>query len=236
MSELIYMDDGTILLPSNSDPATHGHVARGWLRYSVGLDLGGRGEDPSALVVLKSESKPYYTGRGWEQALTEPQYTVVFTETLHTPEATDVVDWLVKRLGQLKNWRLAVDGSGLGGPVVSMIEQAGIAVTSVTMTAGSSINRKGSRVTCSKNVLFENAASLFETGQLIIAHDLPEKQALMNEIQSVQLAMTSAGNLVLQGGGRGHHADRFVAMSLALLNETHLGTRQMIVSDLRGYY
>lgn len=48
--------------------------------------------------------------------------------------------------------------------------------------------------------------------------------------------MTSAGNLVLQGGGRGHHADRFVAMSLALLNETHLGTRQMIVSDLRGYY
>lgn len=234
--EVVERADGTLVLPSNADPACAMHQVLGWRRLSVGLDIGGRGDDPSALVIVRSECRPFFTGRGFEQALGLPRYTVVFSETVKCAEATDVVDWLARRLQQLKNWSLTADSSGLGGPVISMIEAAKIPVTAVTMTAGSALNRKGNRVTCSKSILFENAASLLETGQLQIAHNLPERQELMNEITSVEFKETSAGNLVLQGGGRGHHADRFVGLCLALLHETHIGGQRFTTSKIANYW
>ena len=38
---------------------------------------------------------------------------------------------------------------------------------------------------------------------------------LITEIASFELAPTPAGNLVLQGGGKGHHAGMAVALALA---------------------
>ena len=234
--ELIESDDGTLIMPTSSDPAAAGHSVKGFRRYAVGLDVGGRGEDPSALAIIKAESRPFMTGRGWEQALTAPEYTVVYTETAKLDEAVDVIDWVASILRKLKNWTLTMDATGMGAPLVGLFEQAKVPVNAVTMTAGSSINRKGNRITCSKNVLFENAATCLENGSLRIAHDLPEKEELIRESTSVEFKMTSAGNLTLQGGGRGHHADRFVAMCLALLSETHFAPRSIEVSHLRGYW
>ena len=117
MSDLIELEHGALVLPTNADPAGAGHRRVGWRRFAVGLDVGGRGDDPSALCIIKSESRPFLTGHGWEQALTPPQYSVVFTETMRCAEATDVVEWVVGRLGQLKNWRFIFDASGLGAPL-----------------------------------------------------------------------------------------------------------------------
>ena len=69
-----------------------------------------------------------------------------------------------------------------------------------------------------------------------VAHDLPEKDELLHEAQSVEFKQTSAGNLTLAGGGRGHHADRFVAMCLGAFLETHIAPQRMEVGKLRGYY
>lgn len=236
MSDLIELEHGALVLPTNADPAGAGHRRVGWRRFAVGLDVGGRGDDPSALCIIKSESRPFLTGRGWEQALTPPQYSVVFTETMRCAEATDVVEWVVGRLGQLKNWRFIFDASGLGAPLRSMFAAAKVQALGVTITAGSSFNRNGDAATVSKALLFENAATKFETGELIIAHDLPERQELLNEIQSVEYAQSSAGNLTLKAGGRGHHADRFSALCLALIGETHLAPQRMEVGKLQGYW
>jgi phage FluMu gp28-like protein len=236
MPDLIEREDGTLALRTPADPAAADQQAVGWRRYSVGLDVGGRGEDPSALCIVKSECLPYLTGRGWEQALCAPRYSVVYTETARLPEATDVIDWTVSKLRQLKNWRLTFDATGMGAPLVSMFEQAKVDALAVTMTAGAAITREGNRVRVSKNLLLENAAAKFETGELIIAHDLPEHLDLIREVSSVEFAQTSAGNLTLQSGGRGHHADRFVALCLALLAETHIGARSISVTKLRGFY
>ena len=236
MPDLIEQNDGTLLLPTNADPAGAGHQAFGWRRMSVGLDVGGRGDDPSALSIIKSESRPYLTGKGWEQALTPPRYTVVYTETAKLGEATDVVDWVVGKLRQLRNWRLTFDATGMGAPLKSMFNQAKVPSMAVTMTAGSTINRKADRATVSKNLLFESAASKFETGELLIAHDLPERDELIREVSSVEYAVTSAGNMTLQGGGRGHHSDRFVATALALIAETHLLERRMTTTKLVNYF
>lgn len=83
------------------------------------------------------------------------------------------------------------------------------------------LTRKGKDVTVAKTLLLENMAVGFETGALTVAHDLNGKQDLLNEIASFELAPTSAGNLVLQGGGKGHHADRAIATALAYLCVTH---------------
>lgn len=234
MSDVVERSDGTLVLPSNADPACLMHQVLGWRRYAVGLDLGRN--DPTALVVLQSECVPEFTGRGFEQRLRAPTYTVVFTETIRVYEYTAIADFLAKRLGQLKNWTLAIDASGLGQPFSSTLRQAGIPHFGVVMTAGSSLNRKGYDVTCSKTLLIENMATHLETGSLTIADDLPGKQELLNEIASFELAATSSGNLVLAGGGKGHHADQAVATSLALLVETHLGGQQFTTSKISNWH
>jgi len=131
---------------------------------------------------------------------------------------------------------LAIDASGLGQPFSSTLRLAGISHYGVTMTAGSAINRNGYDVTCSKSLLIENLATHLETGSLTIASDLPGRQGLLNEIASFELTATSAGNLVLAGGGKGHHADQAVACALALLAETHLGSQRITTSKISNYY
>jgi len=235
-SDIIELPDGRLVLPTNADPAGAGHTAYGFRRYSVGLDVGGRGEDPSALSIIKAESRPFMTGRGWEQALTAPRYTIVYTETAKLNEGVDVIDWTVSILRKLINSTLSMDATGMCAPLVGLFEQAKVPTHAVTMTAGSSVSRKGNRINVSKNVLFENAATCFENGTLQIAHDLPEKDDLIREVTSVEFAQTSAGNMTLKAGGTGHHADRWVATCLALLAETHFAPRRLATAKLSGYF
>ena len=96
--------------------------------------------------------------------------------------------------------------------------------------------RKGHRVSVSKNVLLETLAGGFETGAITIAHDLPLKAQLTAEIGSFELATTAAGNLVLQGGGRGHHADMAVALALAFFASSHLVGGVVGESKLGNWY
>lgn len=219
-----FLKDGRVVLPTNADPAAAGMTVNGWVKHHVGMDLGRN--DPSAIVAIRDECFPQFTGRGFEQELGERRCTVVFQETIQLYSYTDLADFLVRRLGQIPNWTLAIDASGLGAPFSSTLDNAGIEHFAVVMTAGTSLSRKGKDVTCAKTLLLENMAVGLETGTLTIAHDLDGKQDLLNEIASFELASTSAGNLVLQGGGRGHHADRAIATALAYLSTTHLDTYQ----------
>lgn len=235
---LVELDNGRLVLATDADPSKAGHQKVGYRRLSVGLDVGGRGDDPSAMVIIRAEQVPYLTGRGWEQALRPPSYTVVWTETARLDEAVDVVEWVGNKVRQLRNWSLTFDATGLGAPLTSMFHAAKVPALSVSITAGATFSRQGNLARVSKQVLFENAAVALQNGSLRIAGGLPssEKQALLKEIQSVEYAETSAGNLTLKAGGRGHHADRFSALCLALVAETHFRPGTFEVSSLRGYW
>lgn len=235
MPDMIERPDGTLVLETGADPAGAGHMMLGWKRFAVGLDVGSRG-DPSALAIIKSESRPFMTGKGWLQSLTPVEYTCVWTEQARLEDATDVVDWTVSRLLKLKNWHFTFDASGLGSPLQSMFAAAKVPCLGVTITAGASFDHTGNTARVSKQLLFENAATLLETGQLRIAHDLQEKEQLFEEIQSVEYASTSTGQLTLKAGGRSHHADRFCALSLALIAETHLKPGRLEVRPIAGMF
>lgn len=230
MPELIYHDDGRVTCNTGGDPGVRSIT--GWSRHSVGLDLGR--SDPTALVVIKDECLPVLAND--LLVLGQRNRTVVFHETIAQTSYTDIAGYLARFLSKLRAWVLTIDSSGLGGPFSDQLLAAGIEHWAVTMTGGDSLNRDGYRVTCSKNLLLETMASGFETGALMIAGDLPQKDLLLQEIASFELATTSAGNLVLQGGGKGHHADRAVAVALAYLETERLKKGYTGVGKLRGFF
>lgn len=230
MPELIYHDDGRVTVNTGGDPGVRSIA--GWSRHSVGLDLGR--SDPTALVIVKDECLPVLAN---DLLVLGPRNrTVVYHETIAQTSYTDIANYLSRFLFKLRAWVLTIDASGLGGPFSDQLHAAGIEHWAVTMTGGEGMNRNRYKVSCSKNLLLETMASGFETGDLMIAGDLPQKDLLLQEVASFELATTSAGNLVLQGGGKGHHADRAVALALAYLETERLQKSYVGVGRLRGYF
>lgn len=132
--------------------------------------------------------------------------------------------------------QLVVDATGLGQPFCDVLTEGGIDHIAVTMTAGQSWTRKGNKATVAKNVLLETLATGFETGALDIAHNLPLRNQLVQEIASFELAATAAGNLVLAGGGKGHHADMAIALALAWFASERLLADFIGHVKLAGWY
>lgn len=213
MPELEYLDNGRVILPTNGDPAIN--RVEGYERYFLGLDLGRN--DPTALVLVCDRQLPEWK-TSIRQELGKRTRTVVFADRIRETAYTDIANHVAKVLARKElsgKTQLCVDATGLGTPFCDVLTEGGIDHLAITMTAGASWTRTGYRVTVSKNLLLETLASGFETGALTIVHDLPLRAELTTEIASFELATTQAGNLVLQGGGRGHHADMAVALALS---------------------
>ena len=213
MPELDYLDHGRVILPTNADPAIV--CVEGYERFYLGLDLGR--SDPTALVLLRDRQLPEWSTPS-RQTLGPRTRTVVYADRIRETAYTDIANHVASTLSKsdlIGRTQLCVDATGLGAPFCDVLTEGGIDHLAITMTAGASWTRRGHRVTVSKNLLLETLASGFETRALAIAHDLPLRAELVNEIASFELATTQAGNLVLQGGGKGHHADMAVALALA---------------------
>jgi len=88
----------------------------------------------------------------------------------------------------------------------------------------------------SKNLLLETMASGFETGELTIAEDLPLRTQLIQEIAAFELATTAAGNLVLEGGGKGHHSDLAIATALAYFTSERLQPYTFETAKLANWF
>lgn len=88
----------------------------------------------------------------------------------------------------------------------------------VTITAGSAITKKGNEHHVAKNELLGRFANGLETQDLRIAHDLPLRERLEQEIGTFETKQASAGNLVLDASRSSAtgHADLAVAAAIAL--------------------
>lgn len=235
MLDLTFCPDGRVLVPSGGDPAA-AHWPTGWSRAFLGMDLGRN--DPSAFVLIKDQCVPMRSANGGRILLAPRERTVVWADRVRDTSYTDLAAYVGQLLArdQLRNTTLTIDATGLGGPFSDTLIQGGIEHFALTMTAGAQMNRKGYRVTCSKNVLLETLASGFETGELAIAADLPLRNQLIQEIAAFELATTAAGNLVLEGGGKGHHSDMAIACALAYLTSEKLSGKAITTRKLLNYY
>lgn len=220
MGDLIDLGAGRVGLRAGPDPAIE--RVTGFDRFFMGLDLGRN--DPSAIVIVRDTCLPEWED-GYRQRLGDRTRTVVYADRIRATAYTDIAAHVAQVLAKPDlhdRTTLCVDATGLGGPFCDVLTEGGIDHYAMTMTAGAAWSRKGHRVSVSKNVLLETLAGGFETGALQIAHDLPLRSQLMAEIASFELASTAAGNLVLQGGGKGHHADMAIATSLAFFASENL--------------
>lgn len=231
---LSFLPDGRVVIPARGDPAASSYPV-GWSRQYLAADIGRN--DPSALVLIKDTCLPMRAATG-ALVLGPRDRTVIWTDRLQATDFTELAAYIARLMArrEFANTALAIDATGMGMPFCDILTQGGVEHFAVTMTAGASINRKGHRVTISKSLLLEMLASAFETGDLTIASDLPGREQLVREISSFELATTASGNLVLEGGGKGHHADLAVACALAWLASEKLSGGTFSAVRLENYF
>jgi len=189
--------------------------------FFLGLDLG-KVRDPSSIVGV--EMIPH---RRAFQPTPFEMLVVRLAETmpLGTPYPKVVERTRdITQCGELKgNCALAVDGTGVGGPVVDMLRAArlGCSVTEVTLTGGERGSGEAGyeRASVPKRDLFAGIQVLLEMGQLKIGN-VKEAPRLMQELMDVRMSMNGSGHVRLGAEGTGQHDDMVVALGLACWRAT----------------
>lgn len=113
--------------------------------------------------------------------------------------------------------RLAVDGTGVGRPVVDLLVKARLPVqlTAVGITGGHEVTSDGIWRMVPKRDLVSTVQVLLQSGRLHIAAQLPEAETLTRELQNFQVKITTAANDTYGAWREGTHDDLVLATALA---------------------
>jgi Terminase RNaseH-like domain len=183
--------------------------------FLLGLDLA-QASDYSALAVLQTEERDpprTYAGRHlqrWPLGTSYPQV------------AADVAA-LAARLAQdgpVREVRLAVDATGVGRPVVDMLQRErmlGVKMVPILITGGDTETRDGRVWHIPKRNLVGAVQVALQTGRLKIASALPEAATLLRELQNFQMKISLTSGHDSYGAWReGTHDDLVLALACAL--------------------
>jgi len=159
--------------------------------YIVGLDLG-KAQDPSALAVnqmLGAKPARIVTGHLWRWPLRTPYQQI----------AEDVLE-ITHKLNRKHNHRawaanaspdpepvevelhLVVDATGVGVPVVEMMEDEGLQPISLYIISGYEVTRAGRSFHVPKRDLVSNLQLLLQSKRLRIIETLEHSEVLRDEL------------------------------------------------------
>lgn len=221
-----------LVLPTGADPALERVI--GYRRYWLGCDLGQN--DPTGLVLIQDERIPIWEGT--RQKLSERHRVIVWADYLRDTSYSAITDYIRTILtrpiikGRVK---LAIDATGLGRPFSDFLIEKQIEHAAVTITAGMVTSRKGRHHHVAKTVLLGDLANALETHHLQIAHDLPLRERIAQELESFEVKTSAAGNQILDSRASGHHADLAIAAAIALYLSNY-APQAMEVGRLEGWY
>ncbi len=172
--------------------------------FYVGLDLGQR-RDPAAIAVV--EKTRVIRVRHLERVQLGTPY----------PGVVERVREIVRNGQLVRNCALAVDGTGVGAPVVDMLRAArlGCDIAAVTITGGDRQHQKGSAWSVPKRDLLAVVQLMLERGELRIAKGLRELGALVRELTDVRSTAGVGGRVRLGADACGEHDDLVIALALA---------------------
>jgi phage FluMu gp28-like protein len=175
--------------------------------FYVGLDLGQKRDHAAIAVVEKEPGEELLRVRHLERmALGTPYPQVVArVKTLVTDE---------KIAGQCA---LAVDGTGVGAPVVDLLRDAnlGCELAAVTISSGERESFIGGMWSVPKRDLMSGVQVMLEQGEIRIARELRDSAALVRELMDVKMTMSASGHVRLGADGSGEHDDLVIALALA---------------------
>ncbi len=200
-------------------------------RYFIGLDLG-QLQDYTALTVVKKVfedvdvKKPdryngYVIGYSYEKKTVFKQYELQHLHRfdLRTPYAqiAETVKDIQRRIRD-GNTYVVADATGVGRPVLEMLEEAGVKeVYGITITGGNSVNVIRSKdVHVPKRDLVSSISVLLQSRKLKFAEGLPFGDVLKAELQNFKAKINIAtGNDTYEAWRESQHDDLVLSLALA---------------------
>ncbi len=202
------------------------------MQYNIGLDLGKRRDHAALAVIERIDHHSAYTGS------TMNSLNVVLLERIPLGTPYTVLVAAVRNLLQSDELRgrsaLAVDATGVGGPVVDMLRrcQLGCDLSAVTITAGEHESTNGYEYSVPKQDLISGLQVHLELGQLRIAKSLKQCGSLVRELADVRMATRNSGRVRIGADACGEHDDLVIAVALgcwrARRRENHFGTHRLV--------
>jgi hypothetical protein len=184
--------------------------------FYMGLDLGQR-RDPSAIAVVERiDLAKAYSGSAFHSLRVRHLERV----PLGTPYPGVVarVREITRNIAMMAGrCALAVDGTGVGAPVVDMLRAArlGCDISPVTITGGDQSHRNGTAWSVPKRDLIAVVQVLLERNELKLARGLRELGALVRELTDMRSTQRAGGRVRLGADGCGEHDDLVIALALA---------------------
>lgn len=188
--------------------------------YYMGVDLG-QAHDPTAIAVIRRHQvHEWYGNPKWpEIRLKSEVFQCGFLERVplgtRYPTIVGHVGRLLQRQMWVDNIELAIDQTGVGGPVADLFSSAGIDFKGVVITGGDTENRDGSTHRVPKIKLVSQLQALLHSGSLQIQKELIEADALVREMQDFRVNYTDSGRMQF-GAREGKHDDLVLALSIAV--------------------
>ena len=221
------MIDRPSTIPTHSEFNERGFFpARRVSRWACGLDLGVM-QDFSAISALQYSQLPLEPGScdDWcdtdlRQKLGPGHYLLRhlqrFKLGLTYSQIADAVQAVM--VGPLRGCPLIVDATGVGKPVVELLEAKGLTnVVPVVITGGYHEGRgdDGRTLHVPKQILIGHLQAALSLEELRIAADLPDAQLFLQELSNFRVTQTAAGNLSMNAR-EGQHDDLILSVALAL--------------------
>ena len=176
--------------------------------FFVGLDLGQR-LDFSALAVVERLPGPLpcHHLRHLERLNLNTPYPAV------AQRARD----LVATTALHGTTKLVMDATGVGVPVLDLLQAQGVRPAAITITGGHSTSGTGQHFHVPKRALIATLVALFKAGRLIIAAGIPLATELIEELRNFQVKIHSRTRQESYGAkGRHQHDDVVLALALAV--------------------
>jgi hypothetical protein len=186
--------------------------------FYVGLDLGQR-RDHSAIVVVERREVRAFHDSGPDAQLV--RYVERVPLGTSYPGVVERVRGIVRHPELFGQCLLAVDGTGVGAPVVEMLRaaQLGCEIQAVTITGGdreySYSAGGGAGWNVPKQDLMAGVQIALEKGELRIARRLKEVGSLVRELMDVRATPGGRGRMRMGADGYGEHDDLVIALALA---------------------
>jgi len=194
--------------------------------YIVGCDLG-QANDFTALSILEKHRDT--TSEIRQQGFEPPTGVTTTRNIFHLrhlqrlklgtgyPDIVNIVSTMLKALPPAKLAPvLVVDATGVGRPVIDMMQKAALRPIAVTITGGFDENRVLSNEwRIPKRNLVSTLAVLLQSGRLKVAPDLAEGETFVSELSNFKVKISAAGHDSYNAWRESIHDDLVLSVALA---------------------
>lgn len=213
--------------------------------FGVGLDPG-KQRDPAALAIVERVETLRQPNAlpGTPDALNEltvvtASYHIRWLEQadLGTPYTAlaERVEAAVKNPILTKRVHLVIDDTGVGQPVLDMLIAMDLSPIGITITGGTQVTKDSQGYNVPKRDLVTMLASVFQTGRVKIAKQLPLADRLKEQLLKFSAKITRTKEMSFEALTEDVHDDLVIAIALPIWYLEKINGHQSVVAADRRF-